>query len=608
MLVKRGKKGQVTIFIIVALVLVILVGSYFIFKDKIVQNTVPENFQRIENSFLSCAETQISEGILTLEVQGGYLYLPERQLGSMYSPFSSYLDFMGIDIPYWYYLSGANLPKEQVPTMNMMEKDLEKFLQQSLLTCSFDSYIEEGYSISKSEPEVHVNIQDNVVKVNVDMDIDALKGEESYSFRNHALSVDSKLGLLYEDAVELYNQEMEEMFLENYSVDVLRLYAPVDGVELSCKPLVWDAHEVVSELKEAVEVNTLALKTSGNKQDYFLIDSNIKSEARFINSQEWDSFYEIVPAENNLLIAKPLGNQNGMGFLGFCYVPYHFVYNMKYPVVMQIYQDEEFFQFPFVVVIQGNKPRQSLTSSFSSNEEGVDLCADKLSSARISLVDSEMNSVEGNISYECFGSICDIGETTNGQLQANFPQCVNGHLIVRSEGFAEYRETQTIMENNSFILASLSKEFLINLEILAEGKEFDNSVIINFISDKGQSFTAVYPEQREVKLSEGEYEIQTYLYGPSEFKLSENNTYRQCAGGYVLGIGQTCYDIEIPEEMMKNVLIGGGTSNSYFMEEDLMNANTLILDVGDLRNPKTLEELQSNYEFIGTRNIGVSFK
>jgi len=608
MLLKRGKGAQVAIFIIVALVIVVLVASYFIFKDKIQKTTVPDNFQRIENSFLSCAESQASEGILLLETQGGYIYLPEYQTGSMYSPFSSYMNFMGIDIPYWYYLSAANLPKEQVPTKEYMEKDLEKFLQTVVKTCSFNEYINEGYDISKNEPEVDINIQDNVVKVNINMKIEVARGEEFYSFENHAISIDSNLGNLYNDAIELYNQEIEEMFLENYSVDILRLYAPVDGVELSCKPLVWNAHVVVDELKDAFEANTLALKTSGSKQDYFLIDSDINSEVRFINSKDWESFYEIIPAEGDLLVAEPLGNQNGMGLLGFCYVPYHFVYNIKYPVVVQLYNEKEFFQFPFAVVIQGNKPREALISNFISNDESINLCADKLASVRVSLLDSEMNIVNGNISYECFGSICDIGETINGQLQANFPQCVNGNLIVRADGFSEYKETQTILENNSFLLASLSKEFLVNLEILADNKVFKNNTIINFISARGQSSTIVYPEQKTIKLSEGEYNLEVYLYGTPDFTVTENNTYKQCAGGYVLGIGQTCYDIQLPEDMMKNALIGGGASSYYFTEAELESSDMLILDVGNLRIPKTLDELQDNYNFIGSKNIEVHFK
>jgi len=60
------------------------------------------------------------------------------------------------------------------------------------------------------------------------------------------------------------------------------------------------------------------------------------------------------------LIANPVGNQPGLGVLCFCYVPYHFVYNIGYPVLIQVYSGEEIFQFPVAVVVKGNKPREAL--------------------------------------------------------------------------------------------------------------------------------------------------------------------------------------------------------------------------------------------------------
>ena len=41
-------------------------------------------------------------------------------------------------------------------------------------------------------------------------------------------------------------------------------------------------------------------------------------------------------------MAEPVGNQEGMGMLGFCYVAYHFVYDLAYPVLVQVYYEDEF--------------------------------------------------------------------------------------------------------------------------------------------------------------------------------------------------------------------------------------------------------------------------
>ena len=76
--------------------------------------------------------------------------------------------------------------------------------------------------------------------------------------------------------------------------------------------------------------------------------------------ESWPTRIEIWPAENSLLVAEPIGLEQGLGILGFCYVPYHFVYDFSYPVMIQLFSGDEMFQFPVVVSIDKNKPRLAL--------------------------------------------------------------------------------------------------------------------------------------------------------------------------------------------------------------------------------------------------------
>jgi len=607
MLAKRGKKGQVTIFIILAIVIIALVGSYFIFKDSLKKERVPVEFQPIYTSFLDCIEEQTLLGISILESQGGHLVLPAFESGSVYMPFSSYLNFMGINIPYWYYISGNNLQKEQVPSKADMEKELGEFVSENIKLCSFGDYVSQGYLITKSEGNADVEIKDSSVRVNLNLNLDISKEEDVFSISNHLVSVDSALGTLYNDAVEIYSQELETMFLENYSIDVLRLYAPVDGVEISCKPLVWNAGKVVSDLKEAVQANTFALKTEGSSKDYFVIDSGISSNARFINAVDWPSTYEIAPADGNLLVAKPIGNQNGLGILGFCYVPYHFVYDMKYPVLIQVYQGNEIFQFPFAIVIDNNMPRTPLKASEFYENAQIDFCTDASALMKISVYDSDLKPVNGEIIYECFGTSCDLGESSQGELEALFPQCVNGALKIKADGFKDYSEIHSIVESGGEIIAILDKEYTLGLDLIVGEEKYNNQAIISFGAEDGSSRSVVYPDQKEITLSEGEYNIQVTIYGNSDIKI-ENNGYEECVEGYFLGFGKKCYTIEVPENSINYALIGGGKINYYFVENELSNARTLTLLAPELKVPKTLNELQENYVLVGAQDLEVEFR
>ena len=99
--------------------------------------------------------------------------------------------------------------------------------------------------------------------VNVDSNLYVSKGTDSGSKNSFSVSVDSKLGNLYQNALSIYNLERSNAFLENYSVDVLRIYAPVDGVDSSCSPKIWKTPDVVSGLKDALSANIAAIKFKG---------------------------------------------------------------------------------------------------------------------------------------------------------------------------------------------------------------------------------------------------------------------------------------------------------------------------------------------------------
>jgi len=265
-------KGQVTIFIIIAILILAGVLSYFVLRGSLTIIDLPANIEPVYTTFLACLEEDTSVGASILESQGGYIFLPEFEPGSQYMPFSSQLNFLGNPIPYWYYVSGNNIQKEQVPTKKEMETQLEEFIEERINDCNFNDYYEQGFEISLAEPEASSNIKDDEVEIDLSMNLNIVFGNESATVKNHKIVVKSKLGNLYDSAVKVYEHEQETLFLEEYAVDTLRSYAPVDGVELTCSPLVWNANKVFDELQEAIEANTLAIETGVDSDDYFKVD------------------------------------------------------------------------------------------------------------------------------------------------------------------------------------------------------------------------------------------------------------------------------------------------------------------------------------------------
>ncbi len=596
----ENRRGQVTIFIILAILVVGGIVTYLIFRQNISSVSLPASIQPVYTTFLSCVEEQTQIGINLLGAQAGYIELPEFEPGSSYMPFSSQLNLFGNPIPYWYYVSGNNIQREQIPTEQDMEKSLADFIDDRISYCNFDNYYEDGFEISLGESKTVVDMKKGDVVVSMNLDLSVNKGEDSVVVSNHNVEVKSKIFDLYTSAMKLYEKEQEELFLENYGVDTLRLFAPVDGVELTCSPLVWSAEEIFDDLKNAIETNTLALSTENpisSEEKYFYVDTGINENVRFINSKDWANSFEVLPSEGVSLIAMPVGNQEGLGILGFCYVPYHFVYNLNYPVLVQIYDGDEIFQFPLAVVIQGNQPRKSLDTSAKNIEN--EFCKDKNSFTSVNLFDSDLNSVDAQISYECFGTTCYIGESSSGSLDAQFPQCVNGYILVRAEGFDEMKYLySSVAEGNVNIV--LNKLYELDVDLSVGDLRYNEPAIIYFTSDSGSKIVS-YPEQTKVNLSEGDYEISVYVYKNSSINFQETTT-EQCIDVAQTGIGgllgfteKKCFDITVPAQIVSNVLAGGGKQDYSISNNLIKSSSTIKINANKFSTPRTIEELQSNY-------------
>lgn len=608
----QSKRAQVTIFIIIAIVLIASIVAYLLFRNLSPSQTqIPSDFQPVYNSFLSCVESTTLTGISVLESQGGYIYLPPFEPGSSYQPFSSDLVFLGNPIPYWYYVSGNNLPKNQVPNESLMQNQLARFIDSKIRDCNIRGYSD--FRINEGTPQASVKINSNNVQVSLEMGLTLTRGNQSILIKDHAVTVNSELGNLFNSAKKVYDYEQTSRFLENYTVDVLRNYAPVDGVDVRCSPETWGASSIFNTLKSAVTNNIVSLRTGINSTNYFNVDLNVKGVS-FITNPNWSSSYEVNPTQGNTLIANPIGNQAGLGILGFCYVPYHFVYSIKYPVLVAIRSGSEIFQFPLAVVVENNMPQSpaSLNGTASQIQNNT-LCGMGKTNITVNVLDANSNPVDANVSYECFGQTCNIGQASSGSITGDFPQCVNGYIVASAPGFKQSRYLFSTAQSGSvnIIMNKLYNE-TINLEL--DGQPYSGRAILNFVSSNGASQTLVYPAQKEINLSDGSYNISAYIYKNSSITVGATTT-QQCVNIPTGGISavlnansqQQCFNVNVPSQVISDVLAGGGKTEYYLLGSDLANSNVININAPSLPEVTSLQQLQTNYILFENKNLSVSF-
>lgn len=599
-MIASKKKAQVTIFIIVVIVIVGGIVLFYSLRGNFEQR-LPKDLEPAYDYYLSCLQDFTEEGIKLLGEQGGYIEAPEFEQGSSYRPFSSQLDFFGQGVPYWMYVSGNNLLREQVPTKQNMEIDLARYVGQRAGDCDFTDFELAGYDVYSEEGIATSKITDSGVSLEVSSPLRIYFGDQSAVVDTHNIVIKSKLGKFYDLALQVYNFEKSQTFLEKYALDVMRLYAPVTGSEISCSPKIFKEDEIKQDIVDGLVANMATLKLDGSyytlsskERSYFVVDPefSLDENVNFMYLPTWPTRIEI----KGDLIAEPVGLQEGIGILGFCYVPYNLLYDIDFPVMIQFFDDEELFQFPVAVIISQNQERNSLPSQTGVSLESP-VCDYKTQGVEIFTYDRKLKGVPSRISFKCLQSTCEIGFTEvvgeEAYLEGKLPGCVNGEIIARSEGYADAKVT---FSSNSESVADiiLDKKYKVSLNLGSV-----KSALVRFDSDK-YSTTVVYPEIKDIELVEGYYNVSVLIYETSTLSFPSSSQ-RKCvevSESGVLGyLGQTtekCFDIKIPETVVSFAVVGGGVTQEYVTEDMLEEASSVRIDAPLFGKPENLESLQLN--------------
>ncbi len=611
------KKAQVTLFVILAVVIVALaLATYFI----VTRTSLITNENEVETYFKTCVDNKVKEVVATAELQGGFLELPNFESGSEVFPFSSYFNFLALDIPYWYYVSGNGLQSIQRPEIEEIEKQFASYLKPYIKDCTNFEKLEKFSNLNITYGEIEnisVKIRSDYVESSVIMPLTVKSREVDFKKSEHKINTKTYFGSLYKDASTLFDQEKDSTILEKYSLDVIHNYAPVEGLEISCVPKIWQKTQVQDDLKLALQENIQALKVSGSdyrlkykENRYFVIDSPINKQVNFLYLKNWPTKIDVWPNQGALLKAEPIGNQASLGSLGFCIIPYHFVYDVSFPVLIQVSYGTEMFQFPVLVVIEKMSPR-----SFSSNETNpleLDICPTPGQLGTV-FTNSENKPIASDISYRCLKQTCAIGRTNvsgnEARLTTTFPKCVNGYIVAKSEG---YKETEALVSTNEpFILnVNLEKLYTLSLELNTVNGE---SAIISFNSTD-YSVNLLYPPQKTIEIPEGNYDVRVQIYKESGLSLGSQETER-CMSVPSSGIPgmmgittEQCYNITLPASQLTNVPTGGGFSEFFVTSGELKSSTKIKIQAEKFDVPKSAEEVMDILDFINLSPLEINLE
>lgn len=188
---REVKRGQVTIFIIVAVLIVVAVSLYFVFREKIDLNGVDSEIEPVHDFVIDCVEETGENALRKIGEQGGHFFIFDEPT------------LANLKVPYYIY-NGENY----VPSMDEIERELSFFINEEMSFCilNFKDFRDE-FNISHELNGVVVDVLNEAVIFRLDYPIYLIKEDEGFEFNEFEVSVPVRLGVIYDVVLEIVSEQ-----------------------------------------------------------------------------------------------------------------------------------------------------------------------------------------------------------------------------------------------------------------------------------------------------------------------------------------------------------------------------------------------------------------
>ncbi len=471
----NSRRGQITLFIIIGIVLLISVATIIYFYQQRVTEpikrtiAVPEEVQAIYDYVATCTDQIGKEGLILMGTQGGFITLPPAIANNPNAHIKA--DPLGVaKTPYWYYEG-----EDRTPTLANMQRELELHIKNNLENCvdNFQAF-QEFYTITPTSPMVPVvTLTDTEVIIQVKWPLEIRTQDKVTQLTEFISSFPVKLKPMYEMADKVMKLENREGWFENLTIDLMSANPeiPLSGMEFKCGARRWQLQTIKKEMQNMLvsllpsiriantnypppqESERTYARLKDNAQDIkadliagkepnwpentpadvfemnrMMLDAGIPKtnlKAAFVYQQDWPLFINAQPNQGGTLsTAQAKGPRKYTKFL--CINQWHFAYDTIYPIKMMIKDDTAFrgegytFQMAFPVIIEDNKESRELFGlrRFQIPDMGEEYCntygTQKIDVRAIGFEEGSITAEEldaANVTFKCVNQECNLGQT-----------------------------------------------------------------------------------------------------------------------------------------------------------------------------------------------------
>lgn len=434
----------------------------------------------VEDYLTACISQLGEEALFKIGQQGGYL---ELSTSMSIDPRQSIRTSPVTQISIWAYGENVN-----IPALEDIKSRIDNHIRDNLRSCvfRFEPFVQQYSIVEKSPITVNTEIVENQVIFNVqwDLEIRNKAGEVIVQTVNHVANSNIKLKKVYDTAKLITKKEMAELKLEDITQDLLSLEhpeIPLSGMEFSCTQKEWDAKKVEENLRKMIRVNLRELQIKGTDiieypenlpyyKNHYLWDlgegyvqPQVSASFLYDDYTEQPYYFNVAPRSGDKMQSNQVVGSDVLS--SFCMQNWKFVYDLTYPLVVNVRDETTGYVFKFVLTVhlQKNFPdRKGVYTTQPLPELGTALTYDSkdfCDGARIPMTVKTYQKVENgyigvynreplegvNVSFTCLLYRCLIGNTEYdflgkgdvAGLATNFPYCAGGILRGEKLGYKD---------------------------------------------------------------------------------------------------------------------------------------------------------------------------
>lgn len=393
------KKGQVTIYIIIGLIILIVAGLviylWFIPEERVEEAAreellLPATHRPVQTFIGDCLSDVSEDALKRLGAHGGWIDIEDPVVDwknfniNLMRPTES--DVVSLDpagrnlVPYWWHMKSdfqcydCFATQENIPAVEDMEDQMNHYIEENLPVClgGFSELKEQGFEITELDnPLVQAIVTERDVIFILDYPLRITKNDLEVKTKYFRIRQDVNLRRLYNLALQLTFDQINGQRLENFLL--MNLIAVYSGPDFSKLPPItssttgfatvfWAKPQVELMLKDLIStyIPFLQVARTAGAERIENDDSVIQGSFNSMYFDVWDEAYPDISVNylyNDWPIDLEITPPEGSGLLKpqvyrteypFDILPpfqrnlYEFFYDVAFPVVIELYDSEAF--------------------------------------------------------------------------------------------------------------------------------------------------------------------------------------------------------------------------------------------------------------------------